>query len=104
MGGRDRDVNPVAGERGSVTKSLRVTRTSSRSFAAQRINVGLTLLALIFLTVMAAAAGVRASRPKVPVNPKTETLAVLGVAPSSGSASTLSSPHPVAPPPAKKPS
>lgn len=85
-----------------MTKPSRVTRPS-RSFGAQRINVGLTLLALIFLTVMAAAAGVRASRPKTVVNPKTETLAVLGVAPSSGSASTLSTP-PVAPPPAKKPS
>lgn len=60
-----------------------------RSIGAQRLNVGLTLLALIFLTVMAAAAGVRASKPQAVVNPRTETLAVLGVAPSSGSASTL---------------
>ena len=88
-----------------MTKAVRVTRTS-RSFGAQRINVGLTLLALVFLTVMAAAAGVRASRPKLAVNPKTETLAVLGVAPSSGSASTLRSlPPPVpAPAPVRKPS
>ena len=62
----------------------------ARSIGAQRINVGLTLLALVFLTVMAAAAGVRASRPAAAVNPRTETLAVLGVAPSSGSASTVS--------------
>ena len=86
-----------------MKKSLRVTRPS-RSFGAQRINVGLTLLALVFLTVMAAAAGVRASRPKLAVNPKTETLAVLGVAPSSGSASTLSAARPAAPPAARKPS
>ena len=65
-------------------------RVTSRSIGAQRINVGLTMLALIFLTVITAAAGVRASRRPVVVNPKTETLAVLGVAPSSGSASTLS--------------
>lgn len=69
----------------------RITRTVG-SVGAQRMNVGLTLLALIFLTVISAAAGVRASRPKAPVNPKTETLAVLGVAPSSGSASTFTSP------------
>ena len=74
------------------------TRASqaARSASAQRLNVGLTLLALIFLTVMAAAAGVRASRPPKPVEAKSETLAVLGVTPSSGSAATLSSPAPAA--------
>jgi hypothetical protein len=66
------------------------------------MNVGLTLLALIFLTVMAAAAGVRASRPKAPVNPRTETLAVLGVTPSSGNAATLSSVRPAVPLPAQR--
>ncbi len=71
-----------------------------RSRGAQRLNVGLTLLALIFLTVMVAAAGVRASRPRAAVNPRSETLAVLGVAPSSGSASTLSTP--AAPPPIRR--
>ncbi len=69
----------------------------SGSVGTQRLNVGLTVLALVFLTVMAAAAGVRAGRPKAVVNPRTETLAVLGVAPSSGSASTLT------PPPAPRP-
>ncbi len=69
----------------------------AESAGTQRLNVGLTLLALVFLTVMVAAAGVRASRPQAPVNPRTETLAVLGVAPSSGSASTLSAPAAVRP-------
>lgn len=86
-----------------MTKASRVLRTS-RSCGAQRINVGLTLLALVFLTVMAAAAGVRASRPKTVVNPKTETLAVLGVAPSSGSASTLSRARAIPPVPVRRPS
>ena len=80
----------------------RAIRTA-RSIGAQRINIGLTVLALVFLTVMAAAAGVRASRPKVAVNPRTETLAVLGVTPSSGSASTLSTTRPVAPVPTRSP-
>ena len=71
---------------------------SAGSIGTQRLNLGLTLLALIFLTVMVAAAGVRAGRPKAVVNPRTETLAVLGVAPSSGSASTLSAPAPPPPP------
>ncbi|MBV8970836.1 MAG: hypothetical protein JO290_00935 [Sphingomonadaceae bacterium] len=75
------------------------------SVGTQRLNVGLTLLALIFLTVMVAAAGIHASRPTPPVNPRTETLAVLGVAPSSGSASTLSAPPAVRPArPARTPS
>lgn len=71
-------------------KNPRRIAQTARSFGAQRLNVGLTLLALIFLTVMAAAAGVRASRPTAPLNPKSETLAVLGVTPSSGSAATMS--------------
>lgn len=75
-----------------MAKVSRIPRTA-RSLGAQRLNVGLTLLALVFLTVMAAAAGVRASRPHTAVNPRTETLAVLGVAPSSGNASTLSQAH-----------
>ncbi len=78
-----------------------MTRTA-RSIGAQRVNIGLTLLAVVFLTVMAAAAGVRASRPPRPVNPKAETLAVLGVAPSSGSAATLANEQP-ATPPARRP-
>jgi hypothetical protein len=77
------------GERGRVANLSRIPRTA-RSLGAQRLNVGLTLLALVFLTVMAAAASVRASRPHTTVNPRTETLAVLGVAPSSGTSSTVS--------------
>lgn len=63
---------------------------SGRSRTAQRVNVGLTGLAAVFLTVMAAAAGVRAARPASLVDSKAETLAVLGVAPSSGAGATLS--------------
>lgn len=69
------------------------THWAFRSVSGQRVNIGLTLLALILLTVITAAIGIRASRPRIAVNPKTETLAVLGVAPSSGSSSTLGSDH-----------
>lgn len=69
----------------------------SRACTAQRLRVGLTGLAAVFLTVLVAAAGVRAAHPAVPVDSKAETLAVLGVAPSSGSAATL---HKAAPDPA----
>ncbi len=74
-----------------MKKATDLTRTI-RSAGAHRMNVGLTLLALIFLTVMAAAAGVRAKRPHSPVNPRGETLAVLGVAPGSGNAATSGPP------------
>jgi len=51
--------------------------------SAQRLNLGLTLLALIFLTVLAAAAGVRGSRSGAAVHPQGEPLAVLGVTPGA---------------------
>lgn len=71
-----------------MDKESRIGRMT-RSRTAQRVNIGLTGLAAIFLTVMAAAAGVRAAHPAAAVDPNAETLAVLGVAPSSGSAVTL---------------
>jgi hypothetical protein len=71
-----------------VDRHSRIARTT-RSFSAQRINAGLTGLAAIFLIVVSAAAGIRSSRPASPVDPKAETLAVLGVAPSSGTDATL---------------
>lgn len=73
---------------------------STRSFGAQRVNAGLTGLAAIFLIVVSAAAGVRSARPASPVDPKAETLAVLGVAPSSGTDATLhKTPEPTRPVP-----
>lgn len=50
----------------------------------QRVRVGLTGLAAIFLLVMIAAAGVRPAAHVAPIKGQAETLAVLGVAPSSG--------------------
>jgi hypothetical protein len=53
----------------------------------QRVRVGLTGLAAIFLLVMIAAAGVRPTAHVVPPKGQGETLAMLGVAPSSGTES-----------------
>lgn len=50
----------------------------------QRVRVGLTGLAAVFLLVMIAAAGVRPAASVAPPKGQGETLAVLGVAPSSG--------------------
>jgi len=69
-----------------MKETVSPTRTA-RSAGAHRINIGLTLLALIFLIVMAAAAGVRADHSKIAVSPRGEPLAILGVTP--GSADTV---------------
>jgi hypothetical protein len=52
----------------------------------QRVRVGLTGLAAIFLLVMIAAAGIKPAAKTVQPQGQGETLAVLGVAPSSGEA------------------
>ena len=49
----------------------------------QRVRAGLTGLAAIFLLVLIAAAGLRPARPVVHEAGRSETLAVLGVAPGS---------------------
>jgi hypothetical protein len=63
----------------------------------QRVRVGLTGLAAIFILVMIAAAGVRPAADAAPPKGQGETLAVLGVAPSSG-AEPAPAPHAKAPP------
>jgi hypothetical protein len=52
----------------------------------QRVRVGLTGLAAIFLLVMIAAASLKPVRQVAQPKGQAETLAVLGVAPSSGAA------------------
>ena len=51
----------------------------------QRVRAGLTGLAAIFLMVLIAAAGLRPARPVAHAAGRSETLAVLGVAPGSNS-------------------
>lgn len=63
--------------------------THERTCTAKRVRVGLTGLAAILLMVMVAAAGMRPARSVAPVDGQGETLAVLGVAPSSGIAAML---------------
>lgn len=77
-----------------MDKNSRSLRTAA-ACTAQRFRVGLTGLAAVFLTVTGAAALVGAAHPSPPVDSKAETLAVLGVAPSSGTAATLQTPPPV---------
>lgn len=50
----------------------------------QRVRVGLTGLAAIFLLVLIAAAGIKPAASPVKPKAQAETLAVLGVAPGSG--------------------
>lgn len=54
----------------------------------QRVRAGLTGLAAIFLIVMAAAAGLRPAKPPVSAA-HGDPLAVLGVAPGSGTDASL---------------
>lgn len=49
----------------------------------QRVRVGLTGLAAIFLLVLIAAAGLRPTVPRAAPQPADEPLAVLGVAPTA---------------------
>ena len=52
---------------------------------AERLRLGLTGLAAIFLIVMVVAASLRPVGRSAPQDPKGESLAVLGVAPGPGS-------------------
>jgi hypothetical protein len=49
----------------------------------QRVRVGLTGLAFVFLLLVVAAAGMRPDRSVAPAGAQGETLALLGVAPRS---------------------
>ena len=69
----------------------------------QRVRVGLTGLAAIFLLVMFAAASLKPVRQIVQPKGQAETLAVLGVAPSSGAVEPIRQPQQAAPPPAGTP-
>lgn len=50
----------------------------------QRIRIGLTGLAFVFLLVLIASAGMRPERSVAPEGAQGETLAMLGVVPGSG--------------------
>lgn len=49
----------------------------------QRVRVGMTGLAFVFMLLLVAAAGMRPERSVAPANAQGETLALLGVAPGS---------------------
>jgi hypothetical protein len=50
----------------------------------QRVRVGMTGLAFVFMLLLVAAAGMRPDRSVAPAGAQGETLAQLGVAPGSG--------------------
>ncbi len=50
----------------------------------QRVRVGMTGLAFVFMLLLVAAAGMRPDRSVAPAGAQGETLALLGVAPGSG--------------------
>jgi hypothetical protein len=64
-----------------------------KAAAAQRIRVGLTGLAAIFLLVLIAAAGMRPAHSVAPQDSQGEPLAVLGVAPGAGPTSFARDPQ-----------
>ena len=55
----------------------------------QRVRVGLTGLAFVFLLVLISSAGMRPERSVAPAGAQGETLAMLGVAPGSGDTAQL---------------
>lgn len=70
-------------------KQSDTTTTVQPIGAAQRVRVGLTGLAAIFLLVLVAAAGLRPTESMATPQATDEPLAVLGVAPGAGSATTV---------------
>jgi hypothetical protein len=71
----------------------------------QRVRVGLTGLAFIFLLVLITAAGLRPGRSVAPAGSQGETLAVLGVAPGAdqGGLTRTTATPPAKPAPAATP-
>ena len=61
-----------------------------------RVRIGLTGLAFVFLLVLISAAGLRPGRSVAPAGAQGETLAVLGVAPGMDSAAPAKPAAPVA--------
>jgi hypothetical protein len=68
----------------------------------QRVRVGMTGLAFVFMLLLVAAAGMRPERSVAPAGAQGETLALLGVAPGSGDVAKRAQEHAVEPQ-AKKP-
>lgn len=62
-----------------------------------RVRIGLTGLAFVFLLVLISAAGLRPGRSVAPAGAQGETLAVLGVAPGMDSAAPAKTAPPAQP-------
>lgn len=68
----------------------------------QRVRVGMTGLAFVFMLLLVAAAGMRPDRSVAPAGAQGETLALLGVAPGSSDLNKRTTAR-VEPPHIKKP-
>lgn len=66
-----------------TNKGAGPARASGTAPNSQRIRIGVTMLATIFLIVLIAAAGMRPERSMAPADAQGDPLAQLGVAPSS---------------------
>lgn len=80
------------GHSDSLRRGIGMSGVNGRGTVAQRVRVGLTGLAAIFLAVLIAAAGMRPVRSWQPSGAPGEPLAVLGVAPGAGSADAAPAP------------
>lgn len=69
----------------------------------QRVRVGMTGLAFVFMLLLVAAAGMRPDRSVAPANAEGETLALLGVAPGGSDMLRRAAHAREAKPDAKKP-
>lgn len=78
---------PAGARSAAVRAASRVVQVA----AAQRVRLGLTGMAAIFLLILVAAAGLRPAQPRFAEAAHGESLAVLGVAPgASGPAAPTS--------------
>jgi hypothetical protein len=69
---------------GSRSAAARAASRLVQVAAAQRVRLGLTGMAAVFLLVLIAAAGLKPAQPRFADAAHGESLAVLGVAPGAG--------------------
>lgn len=72
-------LRPASGNRAAANAKLQAIAPTG-----QRIRIGLTMLAAIFLVVLVAAAGMRPHRSVAPADSAGEPLANMGLAPGAG--------------------
>ena len=84
--------------RAQIQSAAMPIRLPPEAANGQRIRIGVTMLATIFLLVLVAAAGMRPDRSMAPADAQGDPLAQLGVAPSSAHEAAQRSDSPAAKP------